>query len=72
MENASELYNEIANRARDIGVADQGAWDELVDEVVEEFRTQGLTEEEADTEGDEDQLKALFSKYYAEVRGEES
>ncbi len=71
MENANELYNEISNRARDMGVADQEAWDELVDEVVEEFRTQGLTEEEGDTEGDEDELKAMFSKYFAELRGEE-
>jgi hypothetical protein len=71
MENANELYNEIVNRARDTGVADQESWDEVVEEVVEEYRTQGLTEEDDDTEGDEDELKAMFPKFHAELRGEE-
>ena len=71
MENVNELYNEIVNRARDTGVADQEAWDELVEEVVEEYRTQGMTEEDDDTEGDEDALKAMFPKFHAELRGEE-
>ena len=70
MENENELYNELVNRARDMGVTDQQAWDELVEEVVEEFRTQGLTEEDDDTEGDEDDLKAKFPDFYASLREE--
>ncbi len=71
MENTNELYNEIANRARDTGVTDQEAWDEIVEDVVEEFRTEGLTEEDDDTEGDEDALKMMFPKFFAELTGEE-
>jgi SMC interacting uncharacterized protein involved in chromosome segregation len=71
MENVTELYNEVANRAKDLGVADQQAWDEMVEEVVEEYRSQGLTEEDDDTEGGEEELKAMFSRYYSEIRGQE-
>jgi len=72
MENVNELYSEISQRAKANGIAVQDAWDDLVEEVVEEFRTNGLIDDDDDTEGMEDVLRERFAEFQEAVReGEE-
>lgn len=70
MEYLNELYSKIAARARDNGVADQEAWDGIVDEMVEEYRTDGLIDDDEDTEALEEALRRKFDEYHEAVREE--
>jgi hypothetical protein len=70
MENINELYSEITKRARANGVASQEEWDGIVDEVVEQFRTDGRIHDDEPTEGMEEDLRARFEEYDADIRQE--
>jgi hypothetical protein len=68
MENVNELYNEVVDRAKADGAVTQEAWDGIVEEVVEEFRSQGMLDDDDPTEGLEDVLRARFPEYDQGVR----
>jgi len=70
MENINELYNDIVERARAHAVTNKEAWDDLVQEVVEEYRTNGLIDDDDPTEDIEDTLQARFSEYHEKVMEE--
>jgi hypothetical protein len=63
MEDINRLYNQIVARAKANGVVSQEAWDGIVDEVVEEFRTMGNTHDDEETEGMEEDLRSRFPEY---------
>ncbi len=63
MDDINRLYNETVKRARANGATSQEAWDGIVDEVVEEFRTTGETHDDEDTEGMEEDLRLRFAEY---------
>lgn len=68
MENINELYNEVADRARADGATTQEAWDGIVEEVVEEYRSQGMLDDDDPTEGMEETLRSRFPEYEEKVR----
>lgn len=70
MEDINELYAEIVKLARANGAVDQEAWDGLVDEVVEQFRTDGQIHDDEDTDALEEDLRARFPEYDELVREE--
>jgi hypothetical protein len=70
MENLNELYNDICERARANGTVTQEAWDDLVREVVEEYRTNGLVDDDDPTEGMEDALNARFTEFHDKIMDE--
>lgn len=70
MEEINELFSEAKKRAKANGVADQEAWDGIIDEVVEEFRTNGNIDDDGDTEGMEEELRARFGEYEESVKEE--
>ena len=51
MEDINQLYREITKRAKANGVVDQEGWDGIVDEVVEQFRTDGEINDDEETQG---------------------
>jgi hypothetical protein len=71
MENINELYSDIVERAKATGIANQEAWDDLVEEVVEEYRTNGLLDDDDPTEGMEDVLRGRFGEYHEAVMQDE-
>jgi hypothetical protein len=70
MENLNELYNDICERARASATVTQEVWDDLVREVVEEYRTNGLIDDDDPTEGMEDALYARFPEFHDLVEEE--
>lgn len=68
MEETNALYSETVRRARENGVADQEAWDSIVDEVVEEYRTQGKIHDDEDTDGLIEELRHRFEEYEGMIR----
>lgn len=61
-----DLYEEIADLARGQGAGEQGAWNELVDEVVDSYLDLGELDKDQDIEGMKDVLKAKWEAYKAE------
>lgn len=70
MDDINELFSEAKKRAKANGVADQEAWDGIIDEVVEEFRTNGNIDDDEDTETLEEELRARFGEYEESVKEE--
>ncbi len=70
MEDINVLFTEIKKRAKANGVADQEAWDGIVDEVVEQFRTDGKIDDDEETEGMEEDLRARYAEYEQSVNEE--
>jgi hypothetical protein len=70
MEDINQLYREITKRAKANGVVDQEGWDGIVDEVVEQFRTDGEINDDEETQGMQEDLRARFSEYDEVIRGE--
>lgn len=70
MEDMSELYAEITVRAKENGAVDQESWDSLVDEVVEEFRTNGRIHDDEDTDTMIEDLHHRFGEYEELIRQE--
>jgi hypothetical protein len=70
MEDINQLYREITKRAKANGVVDQEGWDGIVDEVVEQFRTDGEIHDDEETGGMEEDLRARFPEYEEVIRGE--
>lgn len=67
-----DLYEEIADLARDQGVADQATWDELVDEVVEGHLSLGELDLDQDIEGMKESLSMGWDEYKVENEVEDS
>jgi len=70
MEHITELYNDLVERARRVPIADKEAWDDLVQEVVEEYRTEGVISDDEPTEDFEDVLSEKFDEYYQRLLDE--
>ncbi len=70
MDNTNELYSVAMARAKDNGVADQEAWDGIVDEVVEQYRTSGRIDDDEDIDALIEELRARFPEYEESVREE--
>ena len=70
MEDINQLYREITKRAKANGVVDQEGWDGIVDEVVEQFRTDGEINDDEETQGMQEDLRARFAEYDEVIRGE--
>jgi hypothetical protein len=70
MEYINELYAEITKRATANGVTDQEGWDGIVDEVIEQFRTDGQIHDDNETEGMEEDLHHRFAEYEEVMRAE--
>jgi len=69
MEDINQLYREITKRAKLNGVVDQEGWDGIVDEVVEQYRTtEGEIDDDEDTQGMEEDLRARFPEYEEVIR----
>ncbi|HLD34226.1 MAG: hypothetical protein UY44_C0009G0005 [Candidatus Kaiserbacteria bacterium GW2011_GWA2_49_19] len=72
---AGELYDEIADLARDQGVSDKERWLELVEEVMDSHLSLGEMDLDDDTEGMKEILSGRWVSYkkeLAEEQGEES
>lgn len=61
-----DLYNEMADLARDQGVATQETWNDLVDEVVDGHSDLGEIDAEEDTEAMKRDLRAMWGEYKIE------
>lgn len=57
------LFEEVVERGREQGVASQGAYDELVDEVIEDHRGVGEMHDDSPTEDLEAQLRGRWADY---------
>ena len=68
MDDVSDVFAEAVLRAKDNGAVDQAAWDSIVDEVVEEFRTDGRIHDDEDTDGLAEDLRNRFGEYEDMVR----
>ena len=68
MEDINQLYREITMRAKANGVVDQEGWDGIVDEVVEQFRTDGEISDDDETPGMQEDLRARFGEYEEVIR----
>lgn len=69
-----DLYLELSDLARDQGINEKEAWDELIDEVVEGHLDLGELDLEQDTEGMKELLRArwpAFKKESAVAKAEE-
>lgn len=72
---ADELYDEIADLARDQGVSDKERWDELAEEVLESHLSLGEIDLDEDTEGIKEIISGRWVSYkkeLAEEQGEEA
>jgi len=70
MEDINELFAVIVKRSKDNGVADREGWDGIVDEVIEQYRTEGRIHDDEETEGMEADLRARFEEYEAFIEQE--
>ena len=61
-----DIYNEMADLARDQGIATQETWNDLVSEVVDGHSDLGEIDAEEDTEGMKRELRAMWGEYKAE------
>lgn len=62
-----QLYSEVADLARDQGIASKELWDELIDDVVEDHLDLGEIDLEEDSEGLKDDLRARWTAYKTET-----
>lgn len=60
---ADELYKEISDLARDQGVAGQEAWDDLVEEAVEDHLDVGELDPDEDIEAMKKTLRQMWTSY---------
>jgi len=68
---SAELYQEIADLARDQGAATKDIWDELVEEVIESHLSLGEIDLDEDTEGLKETLRTKWDVYRRESAAEE-
>lgn len=68
---ATELYDEIADLARDQGISDREHWDELVEEVFESHLSLGEIDLDEDTEGMKEVLSGRWVSYKKEMAEEQ-
>ncbi|HWQ99657.1 MAG TPA: hypothetical protein VN397_02295 [Candidatus Methylomirabilis sp.] len=64
--NRGELYNEIAELARDGGVTSQDDWNELCDETIESHLDIGEMDPDQDVEGLRQALHMAWDEYRIE------
>lgn len=67
----AELYEEIADLARDQGVSDKERWLELVEEVMESHLSLGEIDLDEDTEGMKEMLSGRWVSYKKELAEEQ-
>ncbi len=61
--NIETLFEEVVSRGREQGVTTQVAYDDLVEEVIEEHRSIGEIHDDEPTEDMEEQLRGMWSRY---------
>lgn len=64
--NQAELYTEIAELAREAGVATQEIWNELCDEVIESHFDIGELNDDQDLDGITEILHQMWAEYSRE------
>ena len=62
---SSELFTEVADRARGEGITDQAGWDDLVDAVIDEHLSIGEMDKDDDLVNLGEVLKARFADFEA-------
>lgn len=67
-----DLYQEVAELAREHAVNSQEEWNELVDEVVEGYVDMGEMNPDQDTEGYKTSLSPLWARFKNESQEEEA
>ncbi len=67
-----ELYQEVADLARDQGASTKDDWDELVEDVVESHLSLGEIDLDEDTEGLKETLRSKWRVYRTDTDGEEA
>lgn len=67
----NQLYEEIADLARDQGVDSKDRWQELVEEVVESHLSLGEIDLDDDTEGIKETLTTRWKVYKEELADEQ-
>ena len=65
-----DLYNEIADLAREQGASDQETWDDIVEEVVEDHMDLGEIDLDEDTEAMKETLRSRWPEYKIEASRE--
>jgi len=60
---AAELFEEIADLAREQGVADQETWDGMVEEIIEDHLALGEIDLDEDVEGIRKTLRLKWATY---------
>jgi len=61
--NNETIFAEVVSRGREQGVTTQVAFDDLVEEVIEEHRSLGEIHDDEPTEDMEEQLRDMWSRY---------
>jgi len=61
-----DIYNEVADLARDQGVSTQEIWNDLVDEVIDGHSDLGEIDDEEDTDGMKRDVRAMWGEYKLE------
>ena len=59
------LFEEVASRCRQHGVADQEGFDQMIEDVIEEHRRVGEIHDDEGTEDLEEQLRGRWPDYQA-------
>ncbi len=70
MEDTNKLYREVAERAKANGVTNQEAWDGIVDEIVEEYISEGGISPEEDTNEIVEELRVRYPEFEEQVNQE--
>lgn len=61
--NAEDLYSELTDRAREAGVTTQEAWNELVEEVLDEHLNWGEIDVDDDVTGLREALQEKWTEF---------
>lgn len=69
--NPQGLYEEIVEAAREQGVATQEAWDELVEQTLDEHMNWGEVDIDDDVTGIREGLKSRFEEFSKGLQGGE-
>lgn len=64
--NREEIFNEVKERAREEGAYSKEAWDDLVEEVIEEHRSVGEMHDDEDLMRLKDEVQERFGEFSQE------
>lgn len=67
--NVEDLYEEVAERAREAGVASEEAWNELVEEVLDEHVNWGEVDVDDDITGLREALQEKWKQFERGLQG---